>query len=92
MSREQFSWILNQEPWTQLEQVLLDNSLDQITLSLGKLVLVIIGLRDTTPKEQNSLTRFLMWLERKQKAVIASKDSKSPIHSVEALDQAWEHF
>jgi hypothetical protein len=53
MSPELFLWILNQEPWIQLELDLLDNSSDPITSFSDKLEPETIGLKDITPKELN---------------------------------------
>ena len=58
LSQELFSWISNQEQWTQLELDHLVNFSDQITLYSDKQVLVIIGLKDIIPKVLNLLIQF----------------------------------
>ena len=90
MSHVLSSWILSQEPWTPSVQDLSVNSLDLTTSSSVKLVLVTTGLRVTTLKVLSSLTPFSTSLEKKPKAAIASKVSKSPTHSVVVLVPAWE--
>jgi len=71
-------WTLNQEPWTPLELDHSDNYSDQITSSSDKPVPVTTGLRATTLRELNWLTQFSMLSEKKLKAAIAFRDSRSP--------------
>ena len=90
MSQEQYSWISNQAPWTQLELDHSDNSSDLTTSSSDRLEQETTGPRDITPKVLSSSTLSLMSLEKKPKAAIASKVSKSPTPLVEELDPEWE--
>jgi len=53
MYPELSSWILNQEPWIQLELDLSDNSSDLITSFSDKPEPETTGLKDITPKEPN---------------------------------------
>merc|ERR1712166_856224 len=90
MFQEPFLWILNQEQWTPLELDHSDNSSDQITLSLDKLVPVTTGPRDITPKVLSLSTQSSMSSERKLKVVIAFKVSKLPTPSVVVPVLVWE--
>jgi hypothetical protein len=78
MFPELFSWILNQEPWTPLEQDHSDNSSDLITSFSDKLEQETTGLRDITPKELNLSIQFSTSSVKKLKVAIASKVSKLP--------------
>jgi hypothetical protein len=84
------SWILNQEPWTLSVQDLSVNYSDLTISSSVKLELVTTGRRVITLRALNSLTPFSTSLEKKQKAVIASKVSKSLTLLVVVLDLVWE--
>jgi len=77
-SQEPFLWTWNQEPWTQSEQDPSVNSSDQTTSSSDNLEQETTGLKAITQKALNSSTQFLMSLEKKQKAAIASRAFKSP--------------
>jgi hypothetical protein len=92
MFREPFSWTLSQELWTQFVLDLLANFSGQITLSSVKLEQVITGPKDTTLRERNLSTPYSMSSEKKLKAVIASRASRSPILSAVVPDQEWELF
>jgi hypothetical protein len=85
-----FSWTWNPEQWTPSVLVLSDSSSALITSSSDKPELVTIGQRDTTPKVLNSLIQSSMSSERKLKAVIASKVSRSPTHWEVVPDPVWE--
>lgn len=89
---ELFLWIWNPEPWTQSELDPSVNYSDLITSFSDKLELETTGPKDIILKELNSLTPFWMSLEKKLKAVIAFKDSRSPTHWEEELDQEWEPY
>lgn len=91
-SPEPSSWTLSQAPWTPSEQDHSVNCLDPITSFLVRLVLVTTGLKDITLKEPNSSIQYLMSLERKLKAAIVCRDSRSPIHSVVVPVPEWELF
>ena len=65
-------------------------SSDLIILFMDKLEPEITGQKDIIMKELNSLTLFSMLLECKLKDVTVSKDSRSPNHWEEELDQEWE--
>ena len=84
------SWTWNPEQWTPSVLVLSDSSSALITSSSDKPELVTIGQRDTTPKVLNSLIQSSMSSERKLKAVIASKVSRSPTHWEVVPDPVWE--
>ncbi len=88
-SQELFLWILNPEQWTPLELDPSVNSSDLITLFSDRAEQETTGPRDTTLKELNLLTQFLMSREKKLKDATAYKDSKSLTHWEEELDQVW---
>ena len=85
-------WILNQEQWTQSDLVHSGNCSDPTTLFSDNLGQETTGPRVTTQRDLILLTQCLMLSERKQKAVIAFKDSKLFIHSEVELVQEWEHY
>merc|ERR1711881_474569 len=89
-SQEPSSWTSSQEPWTPSEPAHSVNSSDPITSSSAKLVLVTTGPRVITLKVLNSSTPSSTLSERKLKAAIASKVSKSPTLSVVVLVLEWE--
>merc|ERR1711934_1128181 len=89
-SQEPSSWILRQEPWTPSEPDHSVNSSDQTTSSSDKPVPVTTGPRVTTPREPSSSIPSSMSSERKLRAAIASKVSKSPTPSVVVPDPVWE--
>merc|ERR1711937_855332 len=80
-SPEPSSWISSPEPWTPS---------DPITSSSDRLVLVTTGPRVTTLRVLSSLTPFSMLSVRKLRAVIASRDSRSPTLSVVVPVPVWE--
>merc|ERR1712151_157688 len=89
-SQEPSSWILSQEPWTPSEPAHSVSSSDQTTSSSDRPVPVTTGPRVTTLRVPSSSTPSSMLSERKPKAVIASKDSRSPTPSVVVPDPVWE--
>merc|ERR1712083_1220537 len=89
-SQEPSLWILSQEPWMPSEPDHSVSSSDQTTSSSDRPVLVTTGPRAITPRVPSSSTPSLMSSERKLRAVIAFRDSRSPTPSVVALDQEWE--
>merc|ERR1711937_540361 len=89
-SPEPSSWISSPEPWTPSEPDLSDSSSDPITSSSDRLVLVTTGPRVTTLRVLSSLTPFSMLSVRKLRAVIASRDSRSPTLSVVVPVPVWE--
>jgi hypothetical protein len=91
-SLELSSWILNRELWTQLEQDLLVNSSDLITLFSDRQVPETIGPKVTILKVLNSSTQSLMSSEKKLKDAIAFRDFKSLIPLVVVQDLGWELF
>merc|ERR1712110_524987 len=89
-SQEPSLWILSQVPWTPSEPAHSVSSSDQTTSSSDRPVLVTTGPRVTTLRELSSLTPSSMLSERKLRAVIASRDSRSPTLSVVVPDPVWE--
>merc|ERR1712151_600410 len=89
-SQEPSSWILSQEPWTPSEPAHSVSSSDQTTSSSDRPVPVTTGPRVTTLRVPSSSTPSSMLSERKPKAVIASRDSRSPTPSVVVPDPVWE--
>merc|ERR1712113_689754 len=89
-SQEPSSWISSQVPWMPSEPAHSVNSSDQTTSSSDRPVPVTTGPRVTTPRELSSSTPSSMSSERKLRAAIASKVSKSPTLSVVVLDPVWE--
>lgn len=88
---ELYWWTLNLVPWIACEVDLMVKSLDLIISFSVKMELGIIGRRDTTLKELNSLTLFLTLFVRRLRVVIAYKGFKYAIRWVEERDQEWEH-
>merc|ERR1712007_76334 len=88
-SQEPFLWTLSQVPWTPSELAHSVNSSDPTTSFSVRPVPVTTGPRVITPKVLNSLILFSMSLEKKLKAAIASKVSKSPTLSVVVLVLVW---
>merc|ERR1712151_25346 len=66
------------------------SSSDQTTSSSDRPVPVTTGPRVTTLRVPSSSTPSSMLSERKPKALIASKDSRSPTPSVVVPDPVWE--
>merc|ERR1711881_225717 len=89
-SQEPSLWILSQEPWTPSELDHSVNSSDLTTSFSVKPVPVTTGPRVTIPKVLSSSTQSLMLSEKKPKAAIASKVSRSPTPSVVVPDLVWE--
>merc|ERR1711998_150765 len=83
-------WILSQVPWTPSEPAHSVNSSDQTTSSSDRPVPVTTGPRVTTPRELSSSTPSSMSSERKLRAAIASKVSRSPTPSEVVPDPEWE--
>ena len=90
--QEQFSWIQSQALWTQLELDLSVDYSDQTTLCLDNQELETIGLKDIILRVQNSLIKFWILLEKRQKVVIVYKGFRFAILSVEEQDLEWVHF
>merc|ERR1712110_1229984 len=89
-SQQPSLWILSQVPWTPSEPAHSVSSSDQTTSSSDRPVLVTTGPRVTTLREPSSSTPSSMLSERKLRAVIASRDSRSPTLSVVVPDLVWE--
>ena len=90
--QELYLWILNQELWIPFVLDHSVNYLDQITSSSDNPEQEITGLKDTIPKVQNLLIKYLMLSEKKLKDVTVYKDSKSATPLEVVLDLVWEHF
>lgn len=81
----------SQVPWTPSDPAHSDRSSDQTTLSLDRVELETTGLRDTTQRELNWSTPFLMLYVKRLKAATVFRDSNLHTPLVVVPDLVWEH-